>query len=177
MQLTACGFHLKGMADNGVYGFKSIQIISNSATHRDVVIDLKRQLITSNVEVFSPDAAKSTNPELVLELDQTLLKSSTTSTNGLGAETSELLTMSQAYVVTDTATDKVVAQGTAKVWRDRLINNAARLASESELRQIQSQMRTDLSQQILQRLQRLPRVESSSALLHSTLPNVAMRAQ
>ena len=46
-----------------------------------------------------------------------------------------------------------VARATAKVWRDRLINNAARLASESELRQIRSQMRADLAQQILQRLQ------------------------
>lgn len=161
LQLTACGFHLKGTANNGVYAFKSIQIIANSTTHKTVVTDLKKQLTASNVTLIS---ATKSNPELVLELDRTQLKSSTTSTNGLGAETSELLTMSQAYIVTDTKANKVVARATAKVWRDRLINNAARLASESELRQIREQMRTEIAQQILQRLQR---VQTSNTALRA----------
>lgn len=164
LQLTACGFHLKGTANNGAYAFNSIQIIANSSTHKTVVTDLKRQLTASNVTLIS---ATKSHPELVLELDRTQLKSSTTSTNGLGAETSELLTMSQAYVVTDSSSNKVVVRATAKVWRDRLINNAARLASESELRQIRAQMRADIAQQILQRLQRIQ--ISSSALRADSL--------
>ena len=162
LQLTACGFHLKGTGEKGVYAFKSIQVIENNATHRELVVNLKRQLTASNVDLV---VSSQYIPELVLELDQTRLKSSTTSTSGLGAETSELLTMSQAYVVTDSRSNKVVAQATAKVWRDRLINNAARLASESELRQIRAQMRADLAQQILQRLQ------------HIKLPNTSLRAK
>lgn len=162
--LAGCGFHLKGTQNQGAYPFNSMQLINNNATHNEVVTNLERQLTASQIALSSVAAkkpepsnshAKVVTPQIILELGPTALKRSTTSNNSLGNRTSELLTMSQPFVVFDYLSGDLVSQGTVKVWRDRQIENSARLASENEKRMIERQMRQELADKISARLQRL----------------------
>lgn len=174
LALSGCGFHLKGTAEQSgkigtgasaqqasAYEFKSIQILPNSAAHNNIVSELQRALIAAGVEVKVKRSLASV--EVVLELDKTDFKTTKTSTDGLGAETSRLLKMSQGFAVTQikSTQDKLLVKDRAQAWRDLRINNASILASESEQRTIRKQMEHEIAQQILRRLQRLPFVADS----------------
>lgn len=148
LQLSACGFHLKGTGELGVT-MQEVRLQSNPSTHQILYQTVQRTFQRAGMQQDNTQAA------YVVSLGATQYKASRTSTSSIGEVTSQLLKMSQRFEVTDNATGKSLMIDTLTVLRDRQINTADILASENELRDIQQSMREDLAVQIMQRVERL----------------------
>jgi len=147
IQLAACGFHLRGTGDVGQLAIKSVDIQPSSTTEQDLYRTLKRRFSAAGVET------DVTNAQVIVELGTTVYKTSRTSTSGLGDVTSQLLRMSQNYVVIDAVSGEKLVTATAQSLRDRRIKSTDILAAESELRGIKQIMRDEIAKQILRTIQ------------------------
>ncbi|WEJ62247.1 LPS-assembly lipoprotein LptE [Thiomicrorhabdus lithotrophica] len=154
-QLSACGFHLRGMGSVGALTFKSAQIEVSAGVMPDIEAALERQLKYSGVELLDNQTA-----EVQIKLLATNYTASRTSTSGLGDTTSELLKMTQSFKVIDLVTGQNIVSDSSSVYRDRQINTAAVLSSDSELRSIKKTMTEDLARQILDRVRRAMQANS-----------------
>lgn len=148
IQLSACGFHLRGTGSVGALPFSTVKIDAQSNVDIALLQAIERQFSLAGVKV------QKASSEVQLVLQPTKHRVSRTSTSGLGDATSELIKMSQAYQVIDALSGDVIITDEAVVFRDRQINTEEILASENELRSIKKMMRDDLARQIMQRIQR-----------------------
>jgi len=153
LNLSACGFHLKGTGANAVATFKSVQLLDENLVRPDVLRALKQQLKASNVKLVTLMA----DAEITIQFQITGYRTSRTGLSSSGDTSSELLKMSQAFEVVDVATEKALLKTSAQTFRDRQIDNSAVLASSRELRSIQQQMANDLAVQIIDRINRAKR--------------------
>ncbi|BCN94021.1 hypothetical protein THMIRHAM_18060 [Thiomicrorhabdus immobilis] len=148
LQLSGCGFHLRGLGSTGALPFKSAQIQADSNVREELVLALKRQLNSVQVEVLDNQTA-----EVQILLMPTQYQASRTSTR-LGDATSQLLKMTQSFQVINLTSGEKIISGSSEVYRDRQINTAVALASDNELRTIQKSMSEELARQILDRVAR-----------------------
>ncbi|WP_029408157.1 LPS assembly lipoprotein LptE [Thiomicrorhabdus sp. Milos-T2] len=153
LQLSGCGFHLRGLESTGALPFKSVQIQASNNVRDDLVTALKRQLKNSQVAVLEDQTA-----EVQIQLNPTGYKATTTSTSS-GDTTSQLLKMSQSFQVIDLQSGEKMLSATSEVYRDRTIIINAVLASDSELRSIQKSMSSELARQVLNRIRIAVKVE------------------
>lgn len=146
LQLSGCGFHLRGLESTGALPLKSVQIQAQNNVRQDLVAALKRQLNYAKVTVLENQTA-----EVQIQLNPTNYKATSTSTR-LGDTASQMLKMSQTFQVIDLQSGEKMLSATSEVYRDRQINTAAALASDNELRSIQKSMSEDLARQVLTRI-------------------------
>jgi len=157
-QLSACGFHLRGMDSAGALTFKSAQIQVGKGVMPGIESALQRQLKYSGVTLLDNQTA-----EVQIQLLATNYSASRTTTSGLGDTTSELLKMTQSFKVVDLVTGQNIVSDSSSVYRDRQINTAAVLSSDSELRSIKKNMTEDLARQILDRVRRAMQTGSQAS--------------
>lgn len=156
-QLSACGFHLRGMESTGALTFKSAQIEVTEGVMSDIEGALERQLTYAGVTLLDNQTA-----DIQINLLATSYSASRTTTSGLGDTTSELLKMTQSFKVVDLVTGQNIVADSSSVYRDRQINTEAVLSSDSELRSIKKTMTEDLARQILDRIRRAMQAHSQS---------------
>lgn len=149
VQLSACGFHLKGTENVGAFDFSTLSISHSANTNQTLFSTFKRQL-----DSFSTDT-KGSEKAFEIVLGKTEYKAARTSSAQLGDAASELLRMTQSYTVIDLISGETVLVDTVQSLRDRRINRTAILAAERESRSIQQTMRQDLIAQIVRRVQSL----------------------
>jgi len=157
-QLSACGFHLRGMDSVGALTFKSAQLQVGKSVMPGIESALQRQLNYSGVTLLDNQTA-----EVQIQLLATNYTASRTTTSGLGDTTSELLKMTQSFKVIDLVTGQNIVSDSSSVYRDRQINTAAVLSSDSELRSIKKNMAEDLARQILDRIRRAMQTASQAS--------------
>lgn len=146
LQLSACGFHLRGTGDIGQLPFTQAQLQLANGVQQTVADAMGRQLERSGVSL-------SATAENAINLAATQYLVSQTSTAGLGDATSELIKMTQPFTVTD-AEGAILLSSSVSAYRDRQINTAEILASDTELKNLRKAMASDIARQIMQRIQR-----------------------
>lgn len=152
--LSACGFHLKGMGQQGALPFSQVYL-QNTASAGDLSGDLyyamQRQLHQNGIQLASADLA-----QVRIDLSDVVVNRSTTSLSATGQVAAELVKLStqfQAYLPTS-STGRPFVEGKVAVYRDRQVNEQAALASARALAQVQKQLTKQLAQQILTRVVR-----------------------
>jgi LPS-assembly lipoprotein len=163
VQLSGCGFHLRGYATAGEAQFKSIKIDGLEQVQADVAEALTRQLNSSQVEVVRTLG----QAELALRLSPTHSGRTRTAYTGSGDVSSVLLTIKQPFEVVEVASETQLLNTEAIAYRDQQIDTGALLASNRELRDIQQQMGEEIARQIVDRINRalLQRDEAGEASL------------
>lgn len=148
LHLAGCGFHLRGMGNVGQVTFSTVMLVNDSAMRADVRQALRAQLASSGVKVVE----KLNEADIAIEFVPTAYRVTRTATSGLGDTSSELLRMDQGFSVSQG--DALVVSGVASTYRDRQIDNAAILAANRELTNIQRQMAETLARQVIDRVNR-----------------------
>ena len=144
LTLAACGFHLRGLDQNGQIrplAFSTLKIEATEAVDGRLLQQIKQQLVASEAQA-----------QAVLKLSATQFQRITTAKDGDGDVTAELLKLQQPFALIAVASGKAVVQGAAVSYRDRSIDPDALLAAERELASQKTLMRQEVVQQILQRL-------------------------
>jgi LPS-assembly lipoprotein len=154
-QLAGCGFHLRGLDSTGALTFKSAQLEMGSGVKAEFEKALVRQLSSSGVTLLQDQSA-----EVQIQLPATQYESTRTSSSGLGDATSELLKMTQPFTAVDLLSGKTIASDSSSVYRDRQINTASVLSSDSELRSIQQAMSEELARKVIDRIRRSMQAEN-----------------
>ena len=160
--LAGCGFHLRGLDSNGALAFQTAQIESANGVRPEVQLALQRQMRQANVTVLDSQAA-----EVQIQLSATQFESSRTSAR-LGDATSELIRMTQPFKAIDLTSGQEITSGKSSVYRDRQINTAVALASDSELRSIQKSMSEEIARQIVDRVRRTMSNASANPITPAT---------
>ena len=150
LNLSACGFHLKGMDEKSAVDFKTIQLTKTEGVRADIMLALKQLLKSYKIEEVSTEG----KAEVVVAFQPTQYTASRTGLTAQGDTASELLKMAQPIQAKDVQADKQIVEATVQSFRDRRINNSAALASNRELQNIQRQMAQDIAGQILDRIAR-----------------------
>lgn len=148
VQLSGCGFHLRGTGEVGAIPFSSVQLKLEPGINQDFYRSFKRQLAASGIQIIDSGA------ELQISLGKTEYKTSTTSRSGLGDVSSQLIKMSQKFSVKNIKSDQPLTSGVATAMRDRQVNTSAMTASDTELRTIKKMMTEELARQVIQRITR-----------------------
>lgn len=160
VQLSACGFHLRGTGDVGAIAFSSVELEVQPGVNQDVYRSLKRQIQAQKMTLLDSAA------DIRIKLEATGYKTSTTSRSGLGEVASQLIKMTQGFTAVDLKTKKVMTSGTVTVMRDRQVNTSEIVASDTELRSIKKMMTEDLARQVLQRV-----IRASQSKLNPSTPS------
>ena len=151
LQLTACGFQLRGSQSVGSLPFSQAQLQLSAGVNSEVAD-------ATALELQQAGVAMADNAAWVVTLMKTQTQVSQTSTNGLGDAASELIKMTQAFSIEQKIDGKTVegskylAQVSA--FRDRRIDQNAMLASDLELQQLKRDMADELAQKLVYRLSR-----------------------
>ncbi|GAB6034001.1 LPS-assembly lipoprotein LptE [Galenea microaerophila] len=151
LTLAACGFHLRGLDQNGQIrplAFSTLKIEATEAVDGRLLQQFKQRLVAQGVQLVASEA----QAQAVLKLSATQFQRITTAKDGNGDVTAELLKLQQPFALIAVASGKTVVQGAAVSYRDRSIDPNALLAAERELASQKTLMRQEVVQQILQRL-------------------------
>ena len=156
--LSGCGFHLRGYGSSQEAQFKTIKLTGLDKVTPNIQTALRDQFQARGVTIVSSLAGA----ELDLQLQRTYSNRSKTSYTGTGDVASVLLNIKQSFVVKEIATESVLLSGEAVAYRDHQIDNAALLASNRELQEIQQQMANEIASQIVDQINRRLQAQSAS---------------
>lgn len=148
--LSGCGFHLRGYDAPQKAQFNTIKLTGLETVSQEIKSALTEQLNASGVIIVSSLAGA----ELELKLQKTYLHRSKTSYTGTGDVASVLIALKQEFSVEEVATERLLLTGEAATYRDHQIDNAALLASDRELQEINQQMATEVVRQIVDQINR-----------------------
>lgn len=160
--LSACGWHLRGLSSIPI-NLDSVYV-SAEDSHGALITELQRALVSSKVAV----AQGSADAQYTVQLSNERSDRRTVSvgSNALAAEYE--LNMSVNYRILNQAGDIVSPMITASTFRSYTFDINAVVAKAEEERLIQQEMRNNLVQQILRRLQFISQEKSAASAPAST---------
>lgn len=149
--VSACGFHLRGSAQDGFPPeARSMRVVvkNNREAYGALRLAMRSALQRSGVTVTE------SGDGLLLTLTEENFENQVLSVNAAGAGREYLIRYEVAYRLTDSAGKERVAGDTVRVLREQLVEPAAILAREIEERELREAMRQEAAQQIVRRLAR-----------------------
>lgn len=158
--LSGCGFHLRGYGVAQQAQFKAVKLSGLEGVTQEIQRALRDQLKSSNVTVV-PSLAGA---ELDIKLQRTYTNRSKTSYTGSGDVASVLITLKQAFLVEEVATETLLLSSEAIAYRDHQIDNASLLASNRELNEIKQQMANEVVSQLVDQINRRLQVSMEKEL-------------
>jgi outer membrane lipopolysaccharide assembly protein LptE/RlpB len=147
--ISACGFHLKGLAQNEQIAYKTVKLVNIDLIGLGIKRALQRQFVGSGVIVV--DDVSDAEIEIVFS-QATNFNSFVTQRTGQGAASSELLKMSQDIVVNKPSTQQQVLRTTVVVFKNRTVDNLVLQSSSRELNRLKRQMSIEIALQIVTRI-------------------------
>lgn len=146
--LTACGFHLRGMADMPPW-LNNVSIVIQNA-HRDLGPLIKNQLESYNIEV-NPDPARA---DYLLIIQSDGIQQQMTNVSASTAPRQYLLIYDVQFNLVKRKGAVIIPNNRVIVTRQLTINSDRILGSNSEETLLSSEMRRDAAMQIINRLNR-----------------------
>ena len=145
--LTACGFHLRGVGGTTVPDqWKSMYLVTNNP-NSEFTRAVVAQFAANGVQWTD---AKSANFSLVLSPERFEQRNLSLNSE---ARVSELeLTMSSRFRILDTAKEEVMAPTTVSVIKQMENDPNNAVGKEGEVRLIQTEMRSELADQMMRRI-------------------------
>jgi|TARA_B110000503_G_scaffold37745_2_gene61716 LPS-assembly lipoprotein len=147
--LGSCGFHLRGMGNAGASlpeSWKSMYLMTGNP-NGEFSRDVSSQLAANGVQWTDREKA---NFSLVLGPEQFEQRSLSLNSEARVAEYE--LTMRSEFSVRDAENNEIVALTTVTVVKQMENDPRNAVGKEGEVRLIQTEMRTDLAQQIMRRI-------------------------
>lgn len=148
--LTACGFHLRGMADIPAW-LTQVSIVIEQA-HHDLAGMLKDQLQAYNISL----AASPAQANFLLIIENDAVRQQITSVSASTTPRQYQLFYTVNFKLIRRNGEVIIPETAVVISRQLTVNNNRILGSDAEELTIQKEMRRDAVLQILSRLNRKP---------------------
>ena len=145
--LTACGFHLRGVGDTALPEvWKSMHLVTNDP-NSEFTRAVITQFAANDVQWTDAESAKF---NVVLSPER--FEQRNLSLNSEARVSEFELTMSSQFKVLDALQQEVMAPTTVSVVKQMENNSRNEVGKEGEVRLLQSEMRSELAEQIMRRI-------------------------
>lgn len=162
--LSACGWHLRGFSNIPI-NLDSVYVTAEDS-HGALITELKRALVSSKVTA----AQNATAAQYTLQLTNEKSDRRTVSVGNSALAAEYELNMSVDYRILNPAGEVVSPLITASTYRSYTFDINAVVAKAEEERLIQQEMRNNLVQQMLRRLQFISQEQPAAASPAATAP-------